>query len=274
MIAGIGRHSALLAATALFIVPTYMVVVNAFKTKLDILRAPLDIPIDRLTVVNFASVLNQNTAPIGGAYLFSTALALTSALGVVVVGSMLSYVVARMRGPWSDRLFIFLFLGLIVPPQVVVIPVVKVLAVLGLLHTLPGLVLYEIALQIPFATFVYVGFIRSVPRDLEEAAQIDGANKLQTFRRVVFPILTPATASLFVLVLIFVWNDFVNPQVVLGTTGGSTVTTGIYRSMGVYQQDWGAIYANILMASAPMVAVYFSMQRFIVGGLTGGAIKG
>lgn len=270
----IGRHAALLATAAMFLVPTYMVVVNAFKSKVDILRSPLDIPLDRLTTANFAAVLNQTSAPIGGAYVFSTALALTSAVGVVVFGSALSYVVARMRGPWADRLFIFLFLGLIVPPQVVVIPVVKVLAALGLLHTLPGLILYEIALEIPFATFVYVGFIRSVPRDLEEAAQIDGANKIQTFVRVIFPVLTPATASLFVLVLIFVWNDFVNPLVVLGTTGGATITTGIYRSIGVYQQDWGAIYANIVLASAPMIAVYFAMQRFIVGGLTGGAVKG
>jgi raffinose/stachyose/melibiose transport system permease protein len=194
----IGRQAALLPIAAMFIVPTYMVLVNSFKTKVDILRAPLDIPFDRLTTANFAAVLNQTSAPIGGAYVFSTALALTSALGVVILGSSLSYVVARMRGPWANRLFIFLFLGLIIPPQVVVI---------RLLHTLPGLILYEIALQIPFATFVYVGFIRAVPRDLEEAAQIDGANKIQTFVRVVFPILTPATASLFVLVLIFVWND-------------------------------------------------------------------
>jgi raffinose/stachyose/melibiose transport system permease protein len=270
----IGRQAALLPIAAMFIVPTYMVLVNSFKTKVDILRAPLDIPFDRLTTANFAAVLNQTSAPIGGAYVFSTALALTSALGVVILGSSLSYVVARMRGPWANRLFIFLFLGLIIPPQVVVIPVVKVLLAIGLLHALPGLILYEIALQIPFATFVYVGFIRAVPRDLEEAAQIDGANKIQTFVRVVFPILTPATASLFVLVLIFVWNDFVNPQLVLGPTGGTTITTGIYRAIGVYQQDWGAIYANIVLASAPMIVVYFAMQRYIVGGLTGGAIKG
>src|SRR5207237_1019101 len=143
----LGRHTALVAVAALFIVPTYMVIVNAFKTRVDILRSPLDIPVDRLTAANFASVLNQTTAPIGEAYLLSTALALISAVGVVVCGSMLSYVVARMRGPWSDRLFIFLFLGLIVPPQVVVIPVVKVLTVLGLLDTLTGLIMYEIALH-------------------------------------------------------------------------------------------------------------------------------
>lgn len=270
----IARHTVLLIVAALFIVPTYMVVVNSFKKNVDIVRSPLDIPIDRLTLGNFVAVLNQTSAPIGGAYVFSTALALTSAVGVVIVGSALSYVVARMRGPWANRLFIFLFLGLIVPPQVIVIPVVKVLLTLGLLHTLPGLILYEIALQIPFATFVYVGFIRAVPRDLEEAAQIDGASKIQTFVRVIFPVLTPATASLFVLVLIFVWNDFVNPQLVLGTTGGTTITTGIYRAIGVYQQDWGAIYANIVLASAPMIVVYFAMQRYIVGGLTGGAVKG
>jgi len=270
----IARYTVLLSVAALFIVPTYMVVVNSFKKNVDIVRSPLDIPIDRLTLGNFVAVLNQTSAPIGGAYVFSTALALTSAVGVVIVGSALSYVVARMRGPWANRLFIFLFLGLIVPPQVIVIPVVKVLLTLGLLHTLPGLILYEIALQIPFATFVYVGFIRAVPRDLEEAAQIDGASKIQTFVRVIFPVLTPATASLFVLVLIFVWNDFVNPQLVLGTTGGTTITTGIYRAIGVYQQDWGAIYANIVLASAPMIVVYFAMQRYIVGGLTGGAVKG
>lgn len=274
MSARIARHTALLVAVAFFIIPTYYIVLSSFKTKTDILGDPLGIPWANLTLANYTNVFTQAQFSIVSAIQLSAAFAFLTAVGVVIFGSALSYVVARMRAPWGDRLFLFLFLGLIVPPQVVVIPVVKVLAAVGLLHTFYGLVLYEIGLDIPFATFVYAGFIRTVPRELDEAAEIDGAGRIQTFVRVIFPLIIPATASLFTIIFIWTWNDFINPLTVLGSSGGFTVTTGVYRSLGIYQQNWGAIFANIVVATGPMVVMYMFMQRFIVGGLTGGAVKG
>lgn len=274
MKASLARYTVLLIVAAVFLVPTYMVVVNSLKSKADILASPLGLPIDRLSVDNYAGVLTQTSKFIVDAYLFSGVVALLVAAGVVMFSSSLSFVVARMRPPWGDRVFLLLFLGLIVPPQIVVIPVVKILAAIGLLHTAQGLILYLIALEMPFASFVYVGFIRSLPRDLEEAAEIDGAGRIRTFTRIVFPLLVPATASLFIIVFIWVWNDYINPAVILGPAGGNTVTTGIYQAFGAYQQDWGSIYANLVLATAPLVVVYFFTQRYIVGGLTVGAVKG
>jgi raffinose/stachyose/melibiose transport system permease protein len=269
-----GRHGALLLTTVWFVVPIYLVIVNAFKTKVDILGDPLGIPVGRLTTENFQSAMGSRTFDLGYAYAFSALIALSSVAIILVFGSMISYFIARRSGRWTNRLYLLLLAGLMVPPQVVLIPVVKVLAAIGLLFTPWGLILYDSALYMPLAAFVYVGFIRTLPVELDEAAAVDGAGPLATFWRVVFPLLTPATISLFVLLIIFVWNDFVNPQILLGANQGYTVTTGIFRAIGRYQTNWGEIFAFILLASAPMLVLYLTMQRFIVGGLTKGAIKG
>jgi raffinose/stachyose/melibiose transport system permease protein len=192
----------------------------------------------------------------------------------IILGSGLSYWIGRRGDRTATLIYLALLAGLMVPPQVLVIPVVKVLDAIGMLFTFQGLVAYDIAVFLPFTTFVYVGFVRTVPRELDEAAAVDGANRLTTFWRVVFPLLRPATASLAVLLAVFVWNDFVNPLVLLGGAGAYTVTTGIYRAVGVYSSDFGQVFAFIQLAGAPMLALFFLAQRYIVGGLSGGAVKG
>jgi raffinose/stachyose/melibiose transport system permease protein len=127
---------------------------------------------------------------------------------------------------------------------------------------------------LPFTTIVYVGFVRTVPRELDEAAMVDGAGLLMTFWKVIFPLLRPATVTLAVLLTVFVWNDFINPLVLLGGAGAYTVTTGIYRAVGIYSSDFGQVFAFIQLAAVPMLVLFFAAQRYIVGGLSGGAVKG
>ncbi len=269
-----GRHGILMLTAVWFLVPLYLVVINAFKTKTDILRDPMGIPVDRLTTANFEAAINSKTFDLAYAYGFSALIALSAVVIILGCGSMISYYIARRSGGWGNRLYLLLLAGLMVPPQVVLIPVVKVLDAIGLLFTPWGLILYDSALYMPLAAFVYVGFIRSLPIELDEAAAVDGAGPMRTFWRVIFPLLTPATTSLFVMLIIFVWNDFVNPQILLGANQGYTVTTGIFRAIGRYQTNWGEIFAFILLASLPMLVLYLTMQRYIVGGLTKGAVKG
>lgn len=272
---GAPRHLALMLVAAFFAIPFYMVAINAFKPKQQVVRHPLAPPTaDTFTLDNFAAAIGNPGFDIVFAYGFSTLLAIVVVGGTILLGSGLSYWIGRRRDRWGRVLYLALLAGLMVPPQVLVIPVVKVLDALGLLFTLPGLALTDMASFLPLTTFVYVAFVRTLPRELDEAAAVDGAGMLTTFWRVVFPLLRPATISLAVLLIVFTWNDFINPQVLLGGAGAYTVTTGIYRAVGIYSSDYGQVFAFIQLAAVPMLILFFAAQRYIVGGLSGGAVKG
>jgi len=161
-----------------------------------------------------------------------------------------------------------------IPPQVILIPVTDVLRFTHLMTTLQGLILFNIGYYIPFGVFVFTGFIRTVPVELEEAAVIDGASRMQVFWRIVFPLLRPATASVLIFLGVWIWNDFIDPLVILGPSQGTTVTTGIYRSIGQYQADFGSVFALMFLATLPVLIFYLALQKHFVKGLTGGATKG
>jgi raffinose/stachyose/melibiose transport system permease protein len=171
-------------------------------------------------------------------------------------------------------LMLVLLCGLMIPPQVILMPVTRVLRVAHLMTTLQGLVLFNVGYYVPFGVFVFAGFMRSIPVELEEAAAIDGAGKARIFWRIVFPLLRPATASVVIFLGVWIWNDFLDPLIILGPSQGTTVTTGIYRSIGQYQSDFGTVFALMFLATLPVVIFYLLLQRHFVKGLTGGATKG
>lgn len=272
---GAARHVVLLLVTLAFAIPFWMVAVNGFKPKREVVRSPLAPPSpETFTLQNFEAALANPTFDLLYAYAFSALLAGLVVVLTIGLGSGLSYWIARRDDRRARWIYLALLGGLMVPPQVVVIPVVKLLDAVGLLFTLPGLVIFDVAFYLPFTAFVYVGFIKTVPREYDEAAAVDGAGLLATFWRVVFPLLRPATVSLAVLLVVFVWNDFINPQIILGGAGAYTVTTGIYRAVGIFSSDFGQVFAFIQLAGAPMLLLFLFAQRYIVGGLTGGGIKG
>jgi raffinose/stachyose/melibiose transport system permease protein len=122
--------------------------------------------------------------------------------------------------------------------------------------------------------FVFSGFMRSIPVELEEAAAIDGAGRGRVFWRIVFPLLRPATASVLIFLGVWIWNAFLDPLIILGPSQGTTVTTGIYRAIGQYQADFGTVFALMFLATLPVLIFYLALQKHFVKGLTGGATKG
>ncbi|MFG2626463.1 ABC transporter permease subunit [Streptomyces sp. NPDC048473] len=124
------------------------------------------------------------------------------------------------------------------------------------------------------ATAIFAGFVRSVPIELEQAAAIDGAGWFATFWRIIFPLLRPATASSVIFFGVWIWNDFLNPLIILGPGNGAAVTTGIYRSIGQYQADFGSVFGLMFLSSLPVLVLHLVLQKQFVKGLTGGATKG
>ncbi|MGS2617701.1 carbohydrate ABC transporter permease [Micromonospora sp. LZ34] len=267
------RPGVAIALGAVFFVPLYFVLANVFKRGDLIAEQPAALPLPP-TLANITAVLTRPDHLFWVSLTNSIIVTLLSVLVLIVLSAMLGHYLARTRNSWTRALTLLLLCGLMIPPQVILIPITDVLRFTHLMATLQGLVLFNVGYYVPFGIFVFMGFIRAVPVELEEAARIDGASRMQVFWRVVFPLLRPATASVVIFLSVWIWNDFINPLIILGPSQGTTITTGIYRSIGQYQADFGSLFALMLLATLPVLIFYLALQRQFVKGLTGGATKG
>ena len=268
------RHLFLLPLSMALLIPFYIALVNAFKTKNDILASPFSLPLDRMTFDNFMRSAVTPSFNIFKAYGTSILITGVSVGLLILITSMMSFVFARVQNRVLSVCYLLLLSGLMIPPQVILIPLVKVLAALGLMFTPQGLILYNIGFYIPFTVFIYVGFIRTLSRELDESAKIDGASPSRIFWSILFPLLRPATASAVIFLCLWIWNDFINPVILLGSAGSYTVTTGIFQAVGQYSTNWDDVFALVVLASAPILLLYLFMQRHFISGLTEGSIKG
>jgi raffinose/stachyose/melibiose transport system permease protein len=258
---------------ALFVVPLYMALVNVFKPGHLIARSPASLPIPP-TLDNIRAVLNR-TDNLFWVSLTNSLIVTSLSIGVLtVLSAMLGHYLTRTPSRWTRWLTLLLLSGLMIPPQVILKPITDVLRGIGLMTSLPGLILFNVGYYVPFGVFVFTGFIRSIPIELEESAELDGANRMQIFWRIVFPLLRPASATVLIFLGVWIWNDFLSPLIILGPSQGTTITTGIYRSIGQYQQDFGAVFAFMFLATLPVLVFFLLLQKQFVKGLTGGATKG
>lgn len=255
--------------------PLYLLVTNAFKTQQDIVGSPFGWPDDGFTLDNLWRAATSTDFNVVGAYGTTALLVIVVNVLSVLVAGPASYAIARGVRRGHRIVLLVMLAGLFIPSQAIVIPVIYVLKTLGLMGTLPGLVLFQTALTIPTTLFLFTAFVQSIPRELDEAARIDGASRLGTFWRVIFPLMKPAVATAVVLNAVGVWSDFVNPRIILGPGSGIyTVTTGVYSAISKYSTDFEIVYSNMLLAVAPVIIFYVLLQKRIIGGLTSGAVKG
>jgi len=259
--------------SAIFFIALYLACVNVIKPTDKISQSPASLPIPP-TLHNITAVLTRPDRLFWASLTNSVEVTALSVLVLTVLSAMLGHYLARSRSRWTRALTLVLLCGLMIPPQVILIPVAKVLQVAHLMTTVQGLILFNVGYYVPFGVFVFAGFIRSVPVELEEAAAIDGASRMQVFWQIVFPLLRPATASVLIFLGVWIWNDFIDPLIILGPGSGTTVTTGVYRAIGQYQVDFGSVFAMMFLATLPVLVFYLLLQKQFVKGLTGGATKG
>lgn len=268
-------HLALLPVVAILIVPLYFLVVNTFKPQDEIIRDPFGIPWEDLTLQPLMDTLaGVNGISVQNAYLTTAIVTVGSVALTLVLAAPLGYVLARARGTVGVAAYLIVVAGLLVPSQVILIPAIQVLRATNLMFTLPGLLLSNASQYLAFATFVYVGFTRRLPRELDESAIIDGAGPLTVFWRVIFPLLRPPTATLIVILSIWAWNDFLNPLLILGPGSGYTITSGMYRAIGSFTTDWEQVFSFLWLSSIPMLLLYLFQQRQFIAGLAEGGVKG
>ena len=266
-----GAAAALAVAVGLTAFPFYWAIVSSFTPEAALFRAPSLWP-RTLVLDHYRALFDERDfwVPIRNSLVVSG----TTTLFCVVVGSLAAYALARLRFRGRTPV-LSLILAVTMFPQIsIVSPLYMLLRALGLINSYPGLVLPYLTFAMPLAVWLLVGFFRQMPRDLEEAAYMDGATRWQTFTTVILPLAAPALATTAILTFIYCWNEFL---FALSFTLGperQTVPVAIALFRGQYQVPWGQILAAAVVSTAPVAAVVLAFQRRIVQGLTAGAVKG
>lgn len=268
------KHAAalvpLLLWTILLLVPLVTTVSIALKTNYDLLVNPIGLP--KPVAWGNISTAWQN-ADLGQALFNSVIITGAGVLGLIVLGASAAYPLARRMGRWPNGLYVYFILGLIVPLQLGLIPLYRLWQGLGLLNSQFGVILIQVGELLPLTIFLFTGFIKTVPRELEEAATIDGAGQFRTFWTIVFPLLRPVTATVVIVTSLVIWNDFLIPLLFLQEPNLQTIPLAIYSFVGEYSQSWNLIFASIVVSSLPIIALFLILQRSFIKGLTGGALK-
>ncbi len=260
----------MLGICAVFVIPIYYLVVSTFKTQAQIIESPLGLP----TALNFANYLRALDGIDFFKHFFNSLLiTVVSVVLIVFFGSMAAYTIARKTNRFTKILRAYFLVGFMVPLQTTMLPLFLIMKSFDLINTYQGLIFLHDNGAV-FALFLYTGFIRAMPRDLEEAAFVDGAGVFRTFWQIVFPLLRPVTATLVIFNTIWTWNDFLLSYLFLSSTDKATLTMQVYNGVGQYFTDWSIMMPMLVLAMLPMVIFYLFMQRHIVSGLTAGSLKG
>lgn len=252
----------------LILLPIYFIIINSLKTVEESRTLSFSLP-EVFQWGNYIEVVKA--ASLGRAFCNSMLMAGVSVIICVITGAMASYVLSRRQTRLYKALYIYFFLGLIAPVNYVT--TLFTLKYLHLQNTYTGIILEFGTLGIPFLVFLYYGFYESIPKELDEAAVIDGCTPFQLFFRVIFPLLKPATITGLVLNFLGAWNDFVTPLYLLSDNEKLGMTNSIYNFFGEHFNDWNMIFADIVLTVAPIIILYLCGQKYIVSG-TAGAVKG
>jgi raffinose/stachyose/melibiose transport system permease protein len=263
---------AVLLTVILFWVPMYFVILTAMKTPQEAARMNLAWPSEIRLWENIVEVFTYRDYMLVLAFWNSTLLTVLSIALLTVVSAMASFVMQRRNDRASPWIAFFVLSGLIIPPAVV--PTIWVLEGLGLFKTLIGLVLVEVALGFPFCVMLYRGFMATIPRDIDEAAIIDGYGGFRLFFTIIFPLLKPVTATIIVVQSVVIFNDFVNPLYFLPGAKNVTVQLTLYNFTSQFLSRWNLLFTDILLITIPPLFLFIFFNKKIVSGMVAGAVKG
>lgn len=255
----------------IFLFPFYFSTISAFKSNGEIMKDALAFPTE-FYVESFKFLWLQTDFP--KAMLNSTILTVVSAALQVIIIPMAAYAIARNANKWTNAIYVFFVCGMMVPFQVYMVPLFKQLKLFGLYGTLGGPVFVYIAGSVGFGVLLYTSFLKGIPQEIEEAAQIDGCSQIGIYWRIVFPLLGPCTASMVVLNGLAVWNDFLMPMLVLPADKPQTIMVEIYKFVGEFSTRWDMVFAGTLVSIIPILFVFVFLQKYFIKGIASGATKG
>lgn len=267
-ISSISKQIICILLSIIVLAPFYMVLINSFKSKTEAARMSLAFPTEWF-FDNYSIVIEQGKLLVG----FSNSLlyAVVSTFVAVLACAMAAFVLGRRKIRLTNAIYYFILCGLFIPINYVTL--IKVLTFFGVANTKLGLIIAFTSSMIPFCVFVIKNFISSIPVELDEAALIDGAGPITMFFTIIFPLLKPVMVTAFILEFMGVWSDFMTPLYLSGSSSMWTMNLAVYNFFGKMTSNWNYVFADIVLTCLPVIIVYMIGQKYIVGGMTSGAVK-
>ena len=270
-IIGISILTAIMILAALFTLsPILLALLNSFKSNGEIYTNILSWPEEWLFENYTKAFLKTNYLQ---SLLNTVYLVVLSLAGIVIASSMAGYKLARTKSTLSKVIFTVFILSMLIPFHSIMIGLVRVAHTLKAQGSLFGLAVIYVGIGSPMAVFLYHGFVKNIPREIEEAALIDGCNEFQLFTKVVLPMLKPITATIIILNALWIWNDFLLPMLMISDKDKYTLLLSTKMLFGQYSADWSKVLAILVLALLPVVIIYVFMQKHIIKGVSDGAIK-
>ncbi|GIO84726.1 ABC transporter permease [Paenibacillus faecis] len=259
----------LILASLLVIIPVLIMIFGSFKTSAEVLDFSLKLP-DKWMFSNYARVFEEGG--LSRAFLNSLWITGISSVINIVASSAASFILVRRDSKFANSLYMYFFMGLIAPMST--ITTIRIVQWLGFYGSMTSVILIYASLNTAFSVFLYSGFIKTIPKALDEVAFLEGASVFGVFFRIVTPLILPVNATVAIMVFMSVWNDITIPVYFLTDSSTWTMPLSIYNFYGKYSRDWNLIFANLVLTSLPVFILYLFGQKYIVSGLTAGAVKG
>jgi raffinose/stachyose/melibiose transport system permease protein len=265
-------HAALILYTLLAISPILLVIINSFKSRSAIFGSPLSLPsASTFSLIGYTSVLAKSNFPLY--FLNSLTVTVSSLVLVLFFGAMAAWALTEYRFRGNALVGLYMAIGIMVPIRLGSVSILKLMVGLGLVNTLPALILVYTAMGLPLAVFILSEFIQQIPREMRDAARIDGASEYRIFWNIILPLIRPAVATVAVFTMVPIWNDLWFPLILAPGKATQTVTLGVQQFIGQYVTDWNAVIAALSLALAPILVLYVIFSRSLVRGITAGAVK-
>lgn len=262
----------MIVIAVIWFVPIYYLIVTTLKSPQEATLKPLALP-SSLQIENYVTAWKNMQFPRAFANTFI--ITATAVFLVVILGSMAGYALARTKTKYSTTIFLLFLAGLTVPFQMNIVSLYRIVKNLHLMNTLFAVILVDVAINTPQAIFLFKEFVEStVPKELEEAASIDGCSVPGRFFTIVFPLLKSVISTVVILITLNVWNEFMTPLLFLQSRENDVILQEVTRNIGQFSTDWTALFPMLMLGVAPLMIFYVFMQKYIIAGVSAGGVKG
>lgn len=256
----------------LFLYPLILAIINSFKSFSEVMSDVIAMP-QQFNLDNYAYVWKYINYP--RLFINNTIITVIGLVGIILFSSVAAYKLSRTNSKWSNTIYLLCIVPMLIPFQSIMLTVLQLAKSLHLSDSTWGLGILYWGFGAPLAIFIYHGFVKGIPREIDESATIDGASGFKLFFLVIFPLLQSVTTTIIIIDVMWIWNDFLLPLLMVnGSPATKTLTLAAYTFVGQYTSDWQYAMTAMVMAVLPSIIVFILLQKYIVRGVVAGAVKG
>jgi raffinose/stachyose/melibiose transport system permease protein len=268
----IGIHIIMVIVSVLFLVPIYLFANNAFKVASAISINPFVLTPKTATVNNLIKAFDL--MKYHETFLNSAMVLMLSCLGLIICSSLAAFAIVVVGGRWMERFYVFVVALITIPIQVAMIPLASQLFKIGLVNTYFGPAVTYIAFGLPFAIFIYTGYMRGIPNELAESARVDGCGYFLTYLRIYLPLMKTVTATVLILRGLYIWNDILVPMITLSTSRMATLPQKLVSFEATNMTRWDLMFGAAFLVSIPIIVFFLFTQKSFINGIVEGSVKG